>query len=463
MKILGDTLEKITEQKAGIIKEGCCVVTARQNTMVQNILMEHAKKLVCQMYIVIPGKIRTANMDVWGQDFSYGEMKMVHLGLSGSFQAENAAVACEVIYALRDQGYVISEEALEKGLAHTRWPGRFTCISREPLVIVDGAHNEEAALQLRETISQCLPGKRQIHIMGVFRDKEYEKIAAIVATMADKVYAVDLPDPDRTLPAEELAATLRQYCGKVEKCSGIDDAVKKALSEAGKEDVVLAYGSLSYLGRVMEIVAGEKIFQIERTEKEMPIEKPEEKALKIDHEKIKRAVRLLLEGIGEDVDREGLVETPDRIARMCEELYGGMRQDASVHLEKTFQTDYDEMVLEKDITFYSTCEHHMLPFYGKVHIAYLPNGRVAGLSKLARTVEVYARRLQLQEQLTGQIADALMQYLKPRGVMVMIEAEHMCMTMRGIQKPGSRTVTVAKRGVFQEDGQFSELVFRMLG
>ena len=182
----------------------------------------------------------------------------------------------------------------------------------------------------------------------------------------------------------------------------------------------------------------------------------------IDHEKLKEGVRLLLEGIGEDVTREGLVETPDRIARMYEEIYGGMEEDASEHLKKRFHVDNDAMVLEKDITFYSTCEHHLLPFYGKAHIAYIPNGEVVGLSKLARTVEVFARRLQLQEQLTGQIADALEKELNPKGVMVMIEAEHMCMTMRGIKKPGSQTVTIVKRGIFENNQELEDTFFRML-
>ena len=132
---------------------------------------------------------------------------------------------------------------------------------------------------------------------------------------------------------------------------------------------------------------------------------------------------------------------------MYEEIYGGMEEDAATHLSKVFHVDSSEMVIEKDIPFYSTCEHHMLPFYGKVHIAYIPDGKVVGLSKLARTVEVFARRLQLQEQLTGQIVDALMTHMQPKGVMVMVEAEHLCMTMRGIKKPGSQTVTLARRGV----------------
>ena len=182
-----------------------------------------------------------------------------------------------------------------------------------------------------------------------------------------------------------------------------------------------------------------------------------------DQEKIRQAVRLFLEGIGEDPEREGLKDTPDRIARMCSELYGGMDEDAGMHLARTFSADNSEMVLEKDITFYSMCEHHALPFYGKAHIAYIPDGKVVGLSKLARTVEVFARRLQIQEQLTGQIADALMEYMKPRGTIVMLEAEHMCMTMRGIKKPGSQTVTLAKRGVFKTNPALEERFFRMMG
>jgi len=182
----------------------------------------------------------------------------------------------------------------------------------------------------------------------------------------------------------------------------------------------------------------------------------------MDQEKIKAGVRLLLEGMGEDVNREGLIETPDRIARMYTEIFGGMYEDAAHHLSKRFHVDNNEMVLEKDITFYSTCEHHMLPFYGKAHIAYIPNGTVVGLSKIARTVEVFAKRLQLQEQLTAQIADAFMEHLEPQGVMVMVEAEHMCMTMRGIKKPGSRTVTVVTRGVFEKDIALQNKFFQMV-
>ncbi len=182
----------------------------------------------------------------------------------------------------------------------------------------------------------------------------------------------------------------------------------------------------------------------------------------MDKEKIEAGVRLILEGIGEDLKREGLKETPERMARMYEEIFAGTDEEVKEHLEKTFTVADSEMVLEKDIVFYSTCEHHMMPFYGVAHIAYIPDGKVVGLSKLARTVEAYARRLQIQEQMTGQIADAIMQYLHPKGVMVAVEAEHMCMTMRGIKKPGSKTMTVASRGVFREDAGLKEEFFHLL-
>ena len=183
----------------------------------------------------------------------------------------------------------------------------------------------------------------------------------------------------------------------------------------------------------------------------------------VDEKKIEQAVRLLLEGIGEDVTREGLRETPQRIARMYREIFAGMDEDAKEHLTKTFHVDTGEMVVEKDITFYSTCEHHLMPFYGKAHVAYIPDGKVVGISKLARTVEVYAKRPQLQEQLTSQIADALTQHLSPKGVMVVIEAEHMCMTMRGVKKPGSKTVTMAVRGNFAKDTHLQDSFYRMIG
>ena len=183
----------------------------------------------------------------------------------------------------------------------------------------------------------------------------------------------------------------------------------------------------------------------------------------MDYRKIEQAVKLFLEGIGEDDSREGLQETPGRIAKMCEQVFGGYTQDAKEYLSKTFHAGTEGMVVEKDITFYSVCEHHLLPFFGKVHIGYMPDGKVVGLSKLARTVEVFARRAQIQEKLTEQIADAVMEYLQPKGVMVMIEAEHMCMTMRGIEKPGTRTATYVAKGIYEKDVGLQQMFMNMIG
>lgn len=181
-----------------------------------------------------------------------------------------------------------------------------------------------------------------------------------------------------------------------------------------------------------------------------------------DHEKIKQGVRMILEGVGEDPGREGLVETPDRVARMYEEIFGGLYMDAAEPLAKRFHVAGNEMVLEKDIVFYSTCEHHLMPFFGKAHVAYIPKGEVVGLSKIARTVEVFAKRPQLQEQLTAQIADAINEQLHPMGVMVMVEAEHTCMTMRGVKKPGSKTVSYVTRGIFAEDTALQDRFFQLV-
>lgn len=181
----------------------------------------------------------------------------------------------------------------------------------------------------------------------------------------------------------------------------------------------------------------------------------------LDKKKIEQAVALLLEGLGEDCTRAGLKDTPERVARMYEEICGGMWESPEEHLVKRFPIEDGGMVLEKDISFYSLCEHHLMPFFGKAHIAYIPNKEVVGLSKLARTVEVFARRLQLQEQMTAQIADAVMEELKPKGVMVQLEAEHLCMTMRGVKKPGSKTVTLACRGEFEKK-ENQELFYQMM-
>ena len=174
------------------------------------------------------------------------------------------------------------------------------------------------------------------------------------------------------------------------------------------------------------------------------------KDVKVDLGRIESAVREILLALGEDEKREGLVGTPKRVARMYAELLSGMRSDPAEHLQ-VFSESYDEVVLLRDIPFYSICEHHMMPFIGKAHIAYLPDGRVLGISKLARIVDSFARRLQVQERLTSQIADFLMEQLKPKGAAAVIEASHSCTTIRGIKKPGSVMVTSALRGIFKSD------------
>jgi GTP cyclohydrolase I len=171
----------------------------------------------------------------------------------------------------------------------------------------------------------------------------------------------------------------------------------------------------------------------------------------MDRGKIEAGVRLILEGVGEDPAREGLSGTPQRVAEMYEEIFAGLDQDAGSFLSVTFDEGHQEMVLVRDIPLYSVCEHHLLPFVGRAHVAYIPgeNGRICGLSKLARVVDVYAKRPQVQERLTSQIADTIIECLEPQGVIVVIEAEHLCMSMRGVQKPGAITTTSAVRGIFR--------------
>lgn len=185
---------------------------------------------------------------------------------------------------------------------------------------------------------------------------------------------------------------------------------------------------------------------------------------RIDQEKVARGIELILEGLGEDVTREGLIDTPARVARMYQEMVYGLNVDPASEITCTFHEPGDNIVLVKDIPFASICEHHLIPFVGFAHIAYLPaNGTITGLSKLARVVEVAARRLQVQERMTAQIAEALEKGLKPAGVFVILEAEHYCMTLRGIKKPGSKTVTTSVRGLFKQNDSLRSEVFMLLG
>lgn len=182
----------------------------------------------------------------------------------------------------------------------------------------------------------------------------------------------------------------------------------------------------------------------------------------MDIEKAQKAIYDLLLAIGEDPSREGLIDTPKRVAKMYAEITSGTKQQASEHLGVVFKSENSDVVIQKDIEFHSLCEHHLLPFFGKVHIAYIPNGSIVGLSKLSRTVEVFARRLQLQEQLTSQIANALQEHLNTKGVLVIIEAEHTCISMRGVKKIGTKTITMCTTGIFKTDHDFKKNILDII-
>ncbi|MFP4466990.1 MAG: GTP cyclohydrolase I FolE [Candidatus Goldiibacteriota bacterium] len=184
----------------------------------------------------------------------------------------------------------------------------------------------------------------------------------------------------------------------------------------------------------------------------------------MDKEKIKKAVTLILEAIGDDPSREGLLKTPDRVAAMYAEIFAGIGRSPEEVIKIFREEEHDEMIILKDIPFYSVCEHHLLPFLGKAHIAYIPDkNRLLGLSKLARVVEIYAKRLQLQERLTSRVADTLMKAVSPKGVLVIVEAEHLCTTMRGIKKPGSVMITSAVRGVFRKNETTRKEALELIG
>ncbi|HAX53653.1 MAG TPA: bifunctional folylpolyglutamate synthase/dihydrofolate synthase [Lachnospiraceae bacterium] len=254
MEFLGESLKEIAGNKAGIMKPGCVVVTAGQKPEVLEVFEQCAGELGCRIYKADAGKVEILEESWSGQHFTYKNRTDIHISMAGRYQIVNAVTVLELIDALQDAGYRIPEESLRKGFEKTVWPGRFTCISTNPIFIVDGAHNEEAALCLRESVETYFSGKRLIFIMGVFQDKEYEKIAQIMGPMASKIFTVDLPDTDRTLKAAELAGALSLYCPDVKAETAISEAVKDAFLAAAAGDVILTFGSLSYLGLVMELV-----------------------------------------------------------------------------------------------------------------------------------------------------------------------------------------------------------------
>ena len=271
--ILGSTLEEIASVKAGIIKPGCTVVTAPQEPEVLQILKKQAGQFQCPLAAANRQDTELIEEAYDGQTVSYKDWKNLYCPLAGRYQLDNVITALEALRMLGTLGYPVSPDALRKGLSKTVWPGRLTCLTRNPLFLIDGAHNEAAAKKLRESLEAYFPGRRFIYIMGVFKDKEYEKIAGIMAPLARSVHTVSLPDTARTLPAEELAGVMKRYCAAedpipAQNCMGsaiqdtnvpvraeasIEIAVKHAFAEANKTDIILAFVSLSYLVVVMRI------------------------------------------------------------------------------------------------------------------------------------------------------------------------------------------------------------------
>lgn len=254
MGFLGDTLFEIAENKAEIIKPGCMVVSVKQMEEAERAVMERSKKVGCSVVVADADAAVHRKRGLFQQTFDYKEQESVEIALSGEYQFINAVAALEVVEALRKKGYQIPEEAVRSGLKETVWKGRFTVVAREPYVIVDGAHNRDAAKRLRETIEQYLSDKRLIYIMGVLADKEYERVIEETVSFASEIVTVMTPDNERALPAEKLAEAVAKYYVPVQAAESIADAVERAYALARKEDVILAFGSLSYLGELIRQV-----------------------------------------------------------------------------------------------------------------------------------------------------------------------------------------------------------------
>lgn len=246
--VLGNTLGEIAGQKAGIIKPGCTVVTAAQEPEAGEVVLRRAEECGCTVVESDQKLAVNRRRGLFRQYFDYKERKAVEISLSGEYQFINGALALDVIDVLRERGYKISEEAVKKGMSATVWRARFGVIARDPLFIIDGAHNRDAARMLRQTIDNYLAGRRLIFIMGVLADKEYELVAQMTAPCAARIITVETPDNPRALSAEALAETVKKYNPHVQAAESLHMAVEKAYELAGKEDIILAFGSLSYLG-----------------------------------------------------------------------------------------------------------------------------------------------------------------------------------------------------------------------
>ena len=251
--VLGDTLEEIAEDKAGIIKKGSSVVSAKQSDTVWNVLKQTAEEMNCPITASDPEKVQIISRGLEEQHFSYKEFENMTICLAGQHQIENAVTVLEAVRTLRSMGVDIGAEAVKSGLEKTQWPGRFTILEKEPLVIADGAHNADAAKRLAQNMDMLLPGKKATAVMGVFKDKEYEKIIEIMAPYLQYVYAIDLPNRERTLKKEILCGALEKAGVEAEAKETAEEALRQAKQREKKDGVILVFGSLSYLGEVIRL------------------------------------------------------------------------------------------------------------------------------------------------------------------------------------------------------------------
>lgn len=252
--VLGNNLREIAECKADIIRRNTLVVSAFQKEEAAEVLRRTAAERNAKLIMVDPGKISDVRYGVEEQSFSYGEEKDIRIHLAGAYQIENAALATEAVQGLRSLGFAISGDAFRRGMKKTVWRGRFTCIHKNPLVFMDGAHNEDAAKKLAASIETYFPGKKLFYIMGVFKDKEYEKVIRITAPYAARVTAVETPGNPRALPREELKKAWEVHHVPVMTADSIEQAVKENIETAGKDEVILIFGSLSFLGEAEKAV-----------------------------------------------------------------------------------------------------------------------------------------------------------------------------------------------------------------
>lgn len=252
--LLGDTLAKIAAQKAGIIKPDTMVVSAQQKSEAAQVIEDTCKEQHCTLQMVDESKISNVHYGAEGQTFSYKEWENVAISLAGSYQLKNAALALEGVAALRKLGYALSDQQVREGLLHTAWRGRFTTLRRDPTVIIDGAHNPAAALELKESLERYFPGKTLYFVMGMFKDKDYAQVIDLTAPLARHIITVETPGNPRAMPARELAEAVGKVNPSVEWADSVAHGVEKALAMAGKEDAVIVFGSLSFLGEAADAV-----------------------------------------------------------------------------------------------------------------------------------------------------------------------------------------------------------------